>query len=250
VTRWTVIAVALLLGCKDKHLDADSRPYALRTDTRGTSLALAFPVQLPAATGGVRVKAACQFGVDRLVEVTSRSRLEPTPRFNVNVELFAEDRLPAHPTSCEVTATADQAVLRQFCIAEQHQTDGPCRPNVVQHIDVGPSGVTGSISAIEKGVIRYRVTAHKDMPRGAYLARFTTCTGRRNDDTWTPELEVLRAGETLRVRASTAKLADLAPGTECETELGYATSLGGEVTPITTVCHRDTTISPGPCRQP
>lgn len=261
MTRWFVILVALA-ACKGEPPEGISKWLAkdMTIQGVGTSLELRFTLKLEKPlddSRGITVKVACQLGADRLVDVAQPTiTLLPGRPVVVDVPLFETERLPAEPSSCEYEISerglATSRLLSRRCISDRKSlVEQACPPNVISRAGAGPTGVTGAVSNVIANdatlQIRYRATAHQDMPRGAHLVRMTSCTGHRNDDSWHAELGFLKAGESLVLSALTEKVGRPAPATPCETVLGYSPELHGEITDLATFCHRDAVITPGPC---
>ncbi|MBA3461286.1 MAG: hypothetical protein H0T46_15090 [Deltaproteobacteria bacterium] len=255
MTRWFVILVALA-ACKGEPPEGISKWLTRDMGIQGvgTTMGVSFTLKLEKLlddSRGITVRAACQVGADRLVDVAQPTvTLQPGRPVVIDVPLFQATMLPATPTSCEYQVSERGLTSSRVLATRCDGNDGPCAPNVISRAGAGPTGVTGGVSnVIAKGKslqIRYRATAHQDMPRGAHLVRMTSCKGHRNDDSW-HELGFLKAGESIALTALTEKIGLPPPGTGCETVLGYSPERLGEITDLATFCHRDAVITPGPC---
>ena len=244
--RWFVILVALG-ACKGEP-PAGVSGWSARSKT---SVKFTVRLEKPLADSqGITLKAACQVGADRLVDVAqSTSPLQPGKAVELDLSLFS-DPLPATPSSCEYEVSERGLTSSHVIAMRCDDKDGACPPNVISRAGAGPTNVSAGLSNVipkDKHLqLRYRATAHKDMPRGAHLVRMTSCKGHRNDDSW-HELGFLKAGESIARSALTEKLGLPPPGTPCETVLGYSPERLGEITDLATFCHRDAIITPGPC---
>ncbi|MBL9019244.1 MAG: hypothetical protein JNL83_33960 [Myxococcales bacterium] len=226
-------------------------------DGRLASMGLGFTVKLAAPlpdSRGITVRAACQVGADRLVDVAQPAIvLEPGRAVKVDVPLFEIERPPARPSRCDYEiwerGVSTSRLLYRRC-GDADSLDRPCPPNVISRVAAGPTGVTAVVShAVAKAAtlqLRYRATAHRDLSPGAQLVRMTSCPGHRNDDAW-HDIGFLRTGESRMLSALADKVGRPAPGTACETVLGYAPEPRGEITELATFCHRDAVITPGEC---
>ena len=256
--RWAVIFLALA-ACKKEPPEGVSFVMSKDMAINGklASMGLEFTVKLADPlpdSRGITVKAACQVGADRLVDVAQPAiKLAPRRPVKVDAPMFVTELPPAMPSRCDYEiwerGVSTSRLLYRTC-GHEDSPDKECPPNVISHAGVGPTGVTAVVSnVIAKDTslqLRYRATAHQDMPSGAQLVRMTSCPGYRNDDTW-HEIGFLKTGESYAVSARTEKLGIPAPGTACETVLGYAPELHGEITELATFCHKDTAITPGEC---
>lgn len=224
--------------------------YQLRKRDEGWYVELA--IKLAKAGEQTSVKAACQLPDARLVDV-------PPPETGAEIKSspFLLNPLRSKPVRCEITLRkTDGNMLAQFCIGDPTKP-GACPPNALVP-QTGPTGLRAELVSVksepadnmgfpEHLTVAYRVTAARDMVRGAYLVRTTTCPGHRSDATWHSELENLAKGESFDAAQNTYKLGRPAPGTKCETTFGYSPHVDGEVTPIATFCHVDAKITEGPC---
>jgi hypothetical protein len=266
--RWFVTLLALA-ACKGPDLgpvhDGISRVTVRTRSGDGYSIEVGFVVRLQQPRRAdpdedfFTIRAACQVGSDRIVDLDpEKVLLKPGVGFEVEASPFLIHPLPAEPSLCDLEVLdGDKTPIGRVCWSGGKVTEAACPPNGIAHAGVGPTGVTGIVSSVTPEdasggwpahlTIRYRATAHTDMPRGAYLVRMTTCPGRRPDDTWHDELGYLRGGESITAGMNTYKLGRPAAGAACETELAYAASLHAETTVFATFCHRDTAVTPGPC---
>lgn len=256
--RWAVILVALA-ACKKEPPEGVS--FVMNKDMvingKLASMGIAFTVKLADPlpdSRGITVKASCQVGADRLVDVAQPAvKLEPRRPVKLDVAMFVTELPPATPSRCDYEiwerGESTSRLLYRHCGGED-SLDHECPPNVISHVDVGPTGITAVLSSVTMQdaslLLRFRATAHKSLPPGAQLVRMTSCSGYRNDDTW-HEIGFLKAGESMALSARTDKLGRPAPGTACETVLGYAPEPRGEITELATFCHKDAAITPGEC---
>lgn len=140
----------------------------------------------------------------------------------------------------------------RFCMDEDRFTRGACKPNIVTGPAVnGLSARLESVKGEDKDslgfpahlTLYYVVTAHEDMPKGAYAVRTTSCGGS-SDSTWHSEAEMLRAGESFRAGQNTYRLGRPAAGTRCKTTFGFSPVVEGPVTVVGEACHVDDKIVP------
>jgi hypothetical protein len=213
-------------------------------------------------SGGVAIRAACQVGSDRLVEVgPPQGRLVQGTAVEIEDSAFLLHPLPETPSMCDLefieASFKDPRSIGHACITD-HVELAPCPPNRVADDGVGPTGITVVLTSV-KGedadsigfpahlTVAYKVTAHRDMPRGGYLVRRTSCPGARASDTWHSDLEHLRAGDSFVAAQNTYELGRPAPGTPCETSFGFSPRVNGPITEIRKLCHRDEKITHAPC---
>lgn len=262
MTRWLVILVALGACKGDRPEGAPEGVFDVRikVEEHGAvylKLDLALRVRAPRReTATVAVRTVCQIGADRLLSLDPwPANLQPGVTADLESHPFVRHPLPARPTLCEVEVldamTRDAVSLGRVCWEQGKIVYKPCPPNVISSATAGATGVTAVVSRVTTTSahlrIRYRATAHRDVPRGAHLVRMTSCKGHRNDDSWHTELGFLRAGESLALSVAAENIGVPAAGASCETVLGYSPELHGEITDLATFCHRDAVITPGPC---
>jgi hypothetical protein len=215
-------------------------------------------------SNGVSILAACQVGVDRLsFAEPAYGALEVAVAKDLEENVAITNVMPARPSACDlefhVGQLDDGPPIARVCWSDGAIKTGACPPNVISSAGVGPTGVTAVLTKVtpedadDIGFpahlrIAYRVTAHRDMAKGAYFVRQTSCKGTsRNDDTWHSELQHLRAGESFTAEQNTYRIGRPAAGTPCETVFGTSPEVDGEVTELATFCHRDSAITTGPC---
>jgi hypothetical protein len=263
--RWWLALIAIL-GCK-KDAPITDGVSRINVDYRAAGdrgyLDVSFTVRLADApivgSSGVALKAACQIGADRIVDDGP-----PTGKLAQGQPIEFEDHpfitrsgLAESPSLCELELTevsyqSASRSLGRFCVTDAVKA-GPCPPNRPAGTP-GPTGVTAALTSVvgedadELGfpahlTVRYRVTAHRDMPPNAWLVRETSC-GSRSDSTWHSELEHLRAGESFLAAQNTYRSGRPASGTRCTTRFGYASRVNGPTIELATFCHVDDRITP------
>jgi hypothetical protein len=267
MARWLVLVMALVACKKDLgpvH-DGISRVDVSVKSALGDGyyLHISFTARTVKRSRHVldaRILAACQLGPDRILAAESMmTALTEGETREASEDVFLLKPLPEEPTLCDLDFFDGDTSLARMCWNDGTITEGPCAPNAISNVGVGPTGLTTEITKVtpenadDMGfpahlTVEYRATAHRDMPKGAYLVRRTSCPGLGADDTWHSELQYLRAGETILAAQNTYRLGRPPAGTPCETTLGFSPNVDGEVTKIATFCHRDTTITPGACK--
>lgn len=268
MVRWMLLILALAACKKDLgpvHDGISRVDVSVRSASEdGYYLEVSYTVRIqePAKSAfGLSIVAACQVGAARL------SNVEPVPaELAPNVAQDHEDNvylihaLPAKPTLCDLEFLDEDVRIGRVCWTDGVVTEAACPPNPVAGDGVGPTGLTGTVTKVtpeaadEIGfpahlTVEYRATAHRDMPKGAYLVRTTSCPRLGDDDTWHAELQHLRPGETMWAAQNTYRIGRPPAGTPCETTLGFSPVVNGPVTPFATFCHRDTDIKPGGCNE-
>ncbi len=260
------LAVLALAACSDDRgpvTDGISRVHVhFNHSDDGWYFDLGYTVRLvhtlPTSAMGLMVKAACQVGPDRFVSnEPEMARAEPGVAVELESHPFVIGELHEQPSLCDIAISeysfSDRgAVLGEFCMTDK-LVRGPCPPNQLTG-DGGPTGISAvllSIHGEDKDsigfpahlTVRYKYTAHRDMPKGAYFVRTTSC-GTGSDSTWHSELANLRAGESMLAGQNTYHIGRPRPGTKCETSFGYSPIVDGAITPIAKFCHVDDTITP------
>jgi hypothetical protein len=266
MTRWIVLVMALVACKKDLgpvHDGISRVDVTIQSKMDdGYYLVVAYTARVQNPTKdprGITIVAACQVGADRLANRDpAGGDLVAGTATDLESNLYIIHPLPAKPSLCDLEFLDGEVSIGRVCWTDGTVTEAPCPPNRVADDGVGPTGLTAVVTKVTPEdaddigfpahlTVEYRATAHKDMPKGAYLVRVTSCP-RGSDDTWHSELGSMRAGETMWAAQNTYRIGRPARGAPCETTLGFSQVVDGEVTKIATFCHRDTAITPGACK--
>jgi hypothetical protein len=232
VKRWLL----LLVACSSKEEPVRDGVSRVHVHVNDTYLDLTYTLKLLAKPDPLAInKAACQVGGDRFITQVYTS-----------VDKLINGNLPGRPTTCELELYGER-----FCMTDEHFTRGACAPNPVGPANHLVSARLESVKGEDKDslgfpahlTLYYVITAHADLPKGAYAVQRTSC-GNGSDTTWHNEAQLLRAGESFRAGQNTYRLGRPAPGTMCRTTFSYAPAFNGELTVVGEACHVDDKIVP------